>query len=155
MDEDLKAVVNIQRGLLPANIPQIEIFDMAWKFRPCDQLGGDIFGIFRLDENNYSIYMLDVSGHGVSSALIGISICLLMNHKVGSLVKGSLAVPPYYYITSPVKVLEQLDKEYSIELFNKFFTISFGRILLIGPEAVFYNCQQDSRFTGMHSMRFF
>ncbi len=42
-----------------------------WKFVPSFQLAGDMFGYHWLDPQHLAIYLLDVSGHGVSSALLG------------------------------------------------------------------------------------
>ena len=44
-----------------------------WKFVPSTQLAGDMFGYHWLDTDHLAIYLLDVSGHGVGSALLAVS----------------------------------------------------------------------------------
>jgi sigma-B regulation protein RsbU (phosphoserine phosphatase) len=44
-----------------------------WKFVPSTQLAGDMFGYHWLDKKHLAIYLLDVSGHGVGSALLAVS----------------------------------------------------------------------------------
>jgi sigma-B regulation protein RsbU (phosphoserine phosphatase) len=44
-----------------------------WQFIPSVQLGGDSFGYHWIDPDHLAIYLLDVCGHGVRSALLSIS----------------------------------------------------------------------------------
>ena len=125
LDEDLKAAAGIQRSLLPQGSPNADIVDAAWRFMPCERIGGDIFNMIRLDETHWGIYMLDVSGHGVPSALVAVSASQILNPHQGLLLKKSITPPPFYEIVSPSEVLNRLDMEYPIERFNKFFTISY------------------------------
>ena len=125
LDEDLKAAAGIQRSLLPKEPPDEDIVDVAWQFMPCEKIGGDIFNMVRLDENHWGIYMLDVSGHGVPSALVAVSVSQILGPQQGLLLKKTIKPPPFYEILSPAEVLNLLDQEYPIERFNKFFTISY------------------------------
>ena len=125
LDEDLKAAAGIQRSRLPQDPPDAGIVDVAWQFMPCERIGGDIFNIIRLDETHWGIYMLDVSGHGVPSALVAVSASQILNPQQGLLLKKAITPPPFYEIVSPSEVLNLLDQEYPIERFNKFFTISY------------------------------
>ncbi len=125
LDEDLKAAAGIQRSLLPQVPPDADIVDVAWQFMPCERIGGDIFNMVRLNKANWGLYMLDVSGHGVPSALVAVSVSQILNPQQGLLLKKAIAPPPFYEIVSPSEVLDLLDQEYPIERFNKFFTISY------------------------------
>jgi len=125
IDEDLKAAAEIQRSLLPQEYPNVDIMDVAWKFMPCQSIGGDIFNLIRLDEDNWGIYMVDVSGHGVPSALVAVSVTQMMHSSESVVLKRSIDHPPYYQIVAPPEVLEKLDREYPIERFEKFFTITY------------------------------
>ena len=44
-----------------------------WQFIPSAHLGGDSFGYHWIDQDHFAIYLLDVCGHGVRSALLSIS----------------------------------------------------------------------------------
>ena len=125
LDEDLKAAAGIQRSLLPQTPPDENMVDVAWRFMPCARIGGDIFNMVRLDKNHWAIYMLDVSGHGVPSALVAVSVSQILRPQQGLLLKKEIESPPFYQILSPAEVLDHLDQEYPIERFNKFFTISY------------------------------
>ncbi len=125
LDEDLRAAAGIQQSLLPQKVPSIEKVEIAWRFQPCDLIGGDIFNVCRLDEANTGIYLLDVSGHGVPSALVTVSVHQMLQPQQGSLVKKRKETPPYYEITSPAEVCSILDREYPIERFDKYFTMVY------------------------------
>jgi sigma-B regulation protein RsbU (phosphoserine phosphatase) len=124
LEEDLRAAATIQETLLPTNLPAWPELDIAWKFLPCDLIGGDIFNVVPLDETHLGFYMLDVSGHGVPSAMVTVSVSQLMTPHSGYLRK-KLSSPPFYQIVSPREVLKALDEEYPFERFNKFFTIVY------------------------------
>ena len=125
IDEDLEAAAGIQQSLLPLELPDIESINVAWRFMPCQSVGGDIFNVIRLDEDHLGIYMIDVSGHGVPAAMVSVSVSQAMQPRTGYLMRKAINPPPFYEIVSPAEVLNALDHEYPIERFDKFFTISY------------------------------
>ncbi len=126
LDEDLKAAAAIQRSLLPRKKPALDNIEIAWKFTPCEMIGGDIFNAFRLDEVHMGFYMVDVSGHGAPSAMVTVSVSQMLQPHSGYLCKKRMDVAPFYEIVSPREVLEELDREYPIERFDKYFTIVYA-----------------------------
>ena len=125
LDADLRAAAEIQKSLLPTPFSETPGLDLAWQFQPCDAVGGDIFNIFRIDEDHWIFYMLDVSGHGVPAAMITVSVQQQLQPGTGLLVKESTIPPPYYRIVPPAEVLSSLDREYPIDRFDKYFTITY------------------------------
>jgi len=125
IDEDLRAAAGIQRSLLPLSPLNIDIVNVAWSFMPCQRIGGDIFNVIRLDKDHLAIYMLDVSGHGVPSALVAVSVSQMLHPSTGFLLEKSTSQTSNHEIMSPSEVLSTLDREFPIERFDKFFTISY------------------------------
>jgi sigma-B regulation protein RsbU (phosphoserine phosphatase) len=125
LDDDLQAAAGIQKMLLPQNLPDMEDVEFGWKFLPCDTIGGDIFNVHRLDEDHLAFYMLDVSGHGVPSALVTVSVSQALQPHGDGIVRQKTDQPPFFRITAPREVLKALDGEYPIERFGKFFTIVY------------------------------
>ena len=125
IDEDLKAAAHIQKSLIARIPPKVKNFVFSWRFIPCDRIGGDIFNIHRLDESHLSIYVVDVSGHGVPSAMVTVSVSQALSPQTGSALKKKLDKFPYYKIIPPAEVLKNLDQEYPIERFDKYFTIAY------------------------------
>ena len=83
IEEDLAAAADIQKSLLPQKIDSIDHLAVAWKFKPCHQIGGDIFNMAQLDEDHWGIYMLDVSGHGVPAAMVAVSVFQNLHPQAG------------------------------------------------------------------------
>lgn len=125
LEEDLKAAAGIQKSLLPQNVPTLKDLDIAWKFVPCEAVGGDILDVFRLDEDHVGFYIMDISGHGVPSAMVTVSVSQMFQAQESNLTKRKVPTPPFYELVSPKEVMEALDQEYPIERFDKFFTIVY------------------------------
>ena len=70
LEEDLEIAHDIQKNLLPHKIPQFSNFDVVANTVFSKQVGGDYYDVITLDENNFSIAIADVSGKGVSAALM-------------------------------------------------------------------------------------
>jgi len=116
IDRDLESAAAIQQSLLPDRSPKIENIQVAWRFEPCDQVGGDIFNVHSMDERNVGLYMLDVCGHGVPAALISVAVSQFLNSGDGLL--GNKCE-----LVSPDIVLNRLDEAFPFERFDSFFSI--------------------------------
>ncbi len=127
LDEDLKSAAEIQRSLLPASFPRISNCSFAYRFIPSEQVGGDIFNIFELDDQHVIIYVLDVSGHGVPAAMVTVSVSQMLSPTTGYFCNRGDDIQPgcETELASPGKVLEALDANYPIERFDKYFTMSY------------------------------
>ncbi len=72
--DDLALAAEMQQGLLPATFARYDNFSVGTLFRPADEVGGDFFNYFQLGPNHLGFYLLDVTGHGVSAAMLAFSI---------------------------------------------------------------------------------
>jgi phosphoserine phosphatase RsbU/P len=79
MSRDLQAAARIQKTFLPHDGTALPGVSLAWAYRPCDELGGDGLNIFPLDPAHVGMYVLDVSGHGVASALLSVTISRVLS----------------------------------------------------------------------------
>jgi len=73
MRQSLFLAQEVQQALLPRMDPQISGLDIASTSVYCDETGGDYFdylGSDELDPGKISVVVGDVSGHGISSALL-------------------------------------------------------------------------------------
>ncbi len=70
MTGELETARSIQRGLLPKETPELGDFEIAGWNKPADQTGGDYYGWFRLPDGRIAFALADVTGHGISSALV-------------------------------------------------------------------------------------
>jgi sigma-B regulation protein RsbU (phosphoserine phosphatase) len=74
MDNDLLAARQIQRSLLPKELPRIEGVELAAFNDPAYEIGGDYYDVIRIDDRRLGIAIADVSGKGVGGALM-MSVC--------------------------------------------------------------------------------
>ena len=72
------------------------VLRLAVRYTPANQLGGDVYDIYRLDNNRLGILVADVSGHGVNSAMLS------------GMVKA-LAAPLSIAVLEPGELLAGLD----------------------------------------------
>lgn len=68
--QEIDYAKSIQQSLLPTKKVNFKKVVFVSEYFPCERLSGDFFDIYRLDETNIGMYVLDVSGHGVSAALM-------------------------------------------------------------------------------------
>lgn len=71
-DLDMLMAKNIQRQFLPEKVPDDVNWDIAVYYKPVSGVSGDIYDFYQWDGNLHGISLFDVSGHGISSALITI-----------------------------------------------------------------------------------
>ena len=70
LEEDLEIAHDIQKNLLPHKIPSFSNFDVVAHTAFSKQVGGDYYDVITLDNNNFCVAIADVSGKGVSAALM-------------------------------------------------------------------------------------
>lgn len=62
--------LDIQRGLLPREIPQAPGFSIAGSWQPARIVGGDYYDVFQLSKTKFALVIADVSGKGIPAALL-------------------------------------------------------------------------------------
>jgi len=82
LESDLSRAQQVQRRFLPAAFPSVPGWDCFAYFGPCDQVGGDFFGTFTLPDGRLVAYLLDVAGHGVSAAIVTVTLRELMRARM-------------------------------------------------------------------------
>ena len=73
MRQSLEIAMEVQQNLLPKNDPVFEGLDISGKSIYCDETGGDYYDFIKFGEpitEKIGIVLGDVSGHGISSALL-------------------------------------------------------------------------------------
>jgi len=130
MKKDLEAAARIQAAFLPATVV-VEAADglrCAWRYVPCDELAGDTLGIVPLDELRVGVYVVDVSGHGVPSALLSVSLSRLLSADPGSSVLWTTDVgATESRIATPVEVMNELYRRFPYDVqTGQYFTMVYA-----------------------------
>jgi sigma-B regulation protein RsbU (phosphoserine phosphatase) len=68
--EELQQACDIQRRLLPKEIPQLSEFAIAGAWEPARAVGGDYYDVIPLSKDKLAICIADVAGKGISAALL-------------------------------------------------------------------------------------
>ncbi len=69
-DQELVLAGNIIQQLLPKSFPQNDHFKASAFYESHMKVGGDYYDIVQTDEGSYTFLMADISGKGMSAALI-------------------------------------------------------------------------------------
>ena len=131
LEKDLKAAAELQKSLLPKE--ELEIFDLSFEsiFVPSLFVAGDIFNYFQLDEDNVGFYLLDVSGHGVSSAMLSFTLSKFLDVNQGD-TRGVLKTwseDEMRFMNTPADlVLSRLNKSFEMGFdVMQYFTMVYGK----------------------------
>ncbi|WIV12097.1 MASE3 domain-containing protein [Proteiniborus sp. MB09-C3] len=129
--EDLEYAKTIQQSLLPPK--SLNIFDTKFisEYIPCEKLSGDFYNIHALDEENLSMYISDVSGHGVSAAVITVFADRIM--------KPTGLFNPKENIISPSQKLANFYEEFNKSDFpDEMHIVMFGAVYNIRTKTLSY-----------------
>ncbi len=145
MSRDLDAAAKVQQSLLPTVAPETSRIRFSWRFLPCDELAGDFLNFFALDDDHVALYLVNVSGHGVASSLLSVTIGRLMTPvaSASSLLiqknaEGETRVVP------PAEVAYELNRRFQMEEQNDlYFTMLYGVLTLSTLEFRFVAAGHD------------
>lgn len=70
LEEQLEIAGQVQSKLLPPITEKYVGVRLATEYTPAEQVGGDFYDVFRLDDERIALIMGDVSGKGVPAALL-------------------------------------------------------------------------------------
>lgn len=142
LDRDLEAAAAVQRSLLPEDLPAIPGLEFSWFYDSCEAVGGDLFNVFRLSEEQVGMYVLDVSGHGTSAALMsmGFGHVLTPFPEQGGILKRSPNGGGEPEVVPPFEVASELNRRYPLmEKSRQYVTFLYG-ILDLSTLAFRYVC---------------
>lgn len=70
LDNDLLAAKKLQQSLVPERFREFDQGAVSLLLQSSGHVGGDLVGHYKIDDTRIGLYAIDVSGHGISSALI-------------------------------------------------------------------------------------
>jgi len=128
MVRDLEAAAKVQRSLLPPDDAELPAATVAWRYVPCQDLAGDFLNFFPLDGEHAGLFVVDVSGHGVPSSLMAVTVGRFLSPKVTD---QSLLVRQRpdggITVAMPAEVATQLNRLFQADEFSGlYFTILYG-----------------------------
>jgi serine phosphatase RsbU (regulator of sigma subunit) len=70
LERDLSAARDIQRSLLPQQLPEIPGYSLAFRSETCYEVGGDYFDLVSPGDGSVVMAVCDVAGKGLASAIM-------------------------------------------------------------------------------------
>lgn len=111
LNRDLVEARRFQQSLIPDRVRAFDGGRVSLMFRPCGHVGGDFVGLFRVSDTRIGLYSIDVSGHGVASALLSARIA---GYLSGALPDQNIALTiddlGLYTMRPPEEVCERLNE---------------------------------------------
>ncbi|PJA98525.1 MAG: hypothetical protein CO128_06845, partial [Ignavibacteriales bacterium CG_4_9_14_3_um_filter_30_11] len=116
IEKELDLARNIQQGLLPKCLPEVDGLDVYGEMIPASKIGGDYFDLIPVEGDRSKLYVIigDVSGKGLPASLY--------MTKVQTMIQFSCTADK-----SPKEILSEINRKFysSIER-NSFITMSIG-----------------------------
>lgn len=115
LQQELRDAENYVRAILPE--PLAAPLAVDWRFVPSTELGGDSFGYHWIDGEHFALYLIDVCGHGVGSALLSVAVANTLRSE-------ALGRTDF---RQPAEVLAALNLAYQMERHGELFsTVWYG-----------------------------
>lgn len=130
--EDEAAGRRIQFSLLPRDRQRFGDYQFTRDVVPSTFLSGDFIDAFWIDQKHFGFYLADVSGHGVSSALVTVLLRTYVQRQAASLARNGDNL-----ILSPARLLMRLNEEMARDELDKHLTIFYG-VIDLQEDALLY-----------------
>lgn len=132
LDRDLIEARGLQQSLVKERVRRFGPSQVSLLLRPSGHVGGDLVGFFPAGETRLALFAIDVSGHGVASALM---TARLSGHLAADQPDRNLALAAgpdgAPVIRPPVEVAERLNAISLEEMStDKYFTLVFAEVAL-------------------------
>ncbi|MBN1497235.1 MAG: serine/threonine-protein phosphatase [Spirochaetes bacterium] len=114
LSKELALAMAVQRNILPHTMPAPDALCVSVAYIPMIGIGGDLYDFFEFREQDaFGLFVCDVSGHGVSAAL------------VSSMVKAHLSTVRHS-CTSPAALLGYINERLVGQIGDHFVTAFYG-----------------------------
>ncbi len=135
--EDQEAGKKLQNKILPKPEKEIGPYHFSSRLFPSLVLSGDFIDYFSISNRYIGFYMADVSGHGMSSAIVTVLLKNFIDNKV-----EKFALWNDNTILDPQEICSRINSILMRENLGKYLTIFFGVIDMDTNTLKYANCGQ-------------
>jgi sigma-B regulation protein RsbU (phosphoserine phosphatase) len=160
LDRDLVEARKMQQSLVRDSFRDWGRAEVSLLLKPCGHVGGDLVGFFDAGQDHIAFYSIDVSGHGIASALLTARLASYLSegsptHNIALIERDDgdhLRQPPEMVAEQLNTLLtkDMLSEHYFTMLFG-YLDMSTGRVEFTQcghPNAVILNRTGQPRFFG-------
>jgi PAS domain S-box-containing protein len=125
VSSELHKALELQKSLLPQEGMKFHGLKVQWLFHPSSVAAGDLLNAFRIDQTHVGVYLIDVTGHGLASAVNSLLLHRFLSHDPaqGGVLPLLDADP-----LSPHDVMEKLNVRFFCGSNDPFYSILYGVI---------------------------
>jgi len=102
VDQEMRLAGRLQNAFLPHELKPIEDISFAALYRPATFVSGDIYDVYRVDEDHVAFYVADAVGHGMAASLLTMFIKNAVTSKV--------VHDEGYEVLNPDRTLQRLNR---------------------------------------------
>ena len=142
IDQDLVEARKIQESLIPQRSFRFGASAFELLLEPCGHIGGDLVGLFSPGLNQVGFYSIDVSGHGITSALMTARLAgYLSNTHFEENVAMKQRQFAFYGLRHPIEVARILNARLmAVPGIDEYFTMVCGTIDLYTGRTEMVQC---------------
>ncbi len=128
IDQELRLAGRLQQGFLPRELPHCERVRFARLYRPATWVSGDMYDVFRLDEQRVALFISDAMGHGTAAGLMSMFLrhSLVPTERTGD---GTRIVGPAEVLTRLHSSLIEHESAHA-----QFVTAAYGVLDVVSGE---------------------
>lgn len=128
IDKDLKQARKIQESLVPELTREFGVSRVSLLLKPCGHIGGDLVGMFSPGPNRLGFYSIDVSGHGITSAMMTARLGgYLSSQHFDQNVALEKRMNKFYALLPPQQVAETLNSRLMVDTgIEEYFTMVYA-----------------------------
>ncbi|OLS03830.1 MASE3 domain-containing protein [Tissierella creatinophila] len=108
---DIEYAKEMQRCLLPNQMPGGMSVSFDAEYLAAEHLSGDFYNVIKLDEDNIAIYIGDVSGHGISAAMLSVfayqNVLQLKENLTQKIIEPGLVLKTIYNSFNNTNITEE------------------------------------------------
>ncbi len=122
---ELEIASEIQKMLIPKESPKIDGLDITGYSQQATEVGGDYFDFSHIDKSNLGTILADVSGHGISAALI-----MVMVRMIFKTISKNVKTPAELLILINKLLKDDLLEEKFVTMIYYNYNIKTGKLTL-------------------------
>ena len=134
LDREMKAVADMQRSLLPTELPVCAGLDLATHYQTSRNAGGDYYDFFDLGEDRLGILIADVSGHGTPAAVL-----MAILHAIAHLHPRDMPTEPRHWLSFVNRQLCERYTRTSGTFVTAFYAVYNGRTRVLQYSSAGHN----------------
>jgi len=118
VEQELRVARHIQQASLPKEVPTLEGWEIAPRYQPAREVGGDFYDFHPLADGRVGLVVGDATGKGVPAALVMSTTCGMLQLAAQALVSSS-----------PGEILKQVNEALLARISLNMFVTCFYAIL--------------------------